>query len=124
MLVDGKNDQNERLDKKQPLPLDWMKVLGEEFDKDYMINLKAVLASEIKQKKVIYPHGKDIFSAFSLTPFQKVKIVIIGQDPYHGPGQAHGLSFSVRPGVRTPPSLQNIYKELLQAKPKKKKRKV
>ena len=104
--------QNVRLNRKQPLPSGWMKVLGEEFQKNYMINLKAFLASEIDQKKVVYPHGKDIFSAFSLTPFQRVKIVIIGQDPYHGPGQAHGLSFSVRPGVRVPPSLQNIYKEL------------
>ncbi|MEC8623791.1 MAG: uracil-DNA glycosylase [Bdellovibrionota bacterium] len=112
MLLDTKNGQNLSLKGKNPLPSDWMDVLGEEFLKDYMVNLRAFLAAEISQKKILYPHGKDIFSAFDLTPFQKVKVIIIGQDPYHGPGQAHGLSFSVRPGVRVPPSLQNIYKEL------------
>ena len=111
MLVDVKNNQSLSLKEKKPLPSDWMSVLEEEFLKDYMVNLRAFLTTEIAQKKVIYPHGTDIFSAFSLTPFKKVKVVIIGQDPYHGPGQAHGLSFSVRPGVRVPPSLQNIYKE-------------
>ena len=112
MLIDVKNGQNKSSDGKRPLPSDWMNILDGEFQTDYMVNLKAFLAKEISQKKVIYPHGKDIFSAFGLTPFRKVKVVIIGQDPYHGPGQAHGLSFSVRPGVRVPPSLQNIYKEL------------
>ena len=112
MLLDAKNSQQRSLKWKNPLPSDWMDVLGEEFLKDYMVNLRAFLAAEISQKKILYPHGKDIFSAFDLTPFQKVKVIIIGQDPYHGPGQAHGLSFSVRPGVRVPPSLQNIYKEL------------
>src|SRR3989344_9331570 len=90
----------------------WLKVLNSEFDSDYMKNLKKFIASELDKKKVIYPHGKEIFSAFNLTPFEKVKVVIIGQDPYHGEGQAHGLSFSVKPGVKTPPSLKNIYKEL------------
>ena len=112
MTLDVKNRQNLHLKGKKPLPSDWMDILGEEFLKDYMVALKGFLAAEIAHKKVLYPHGQDIFSAFSLTPFQKVKVVIIGQDPYHGPGQAHGLSFSVRPGVRVPPSLQNIYKEL------------
>jgi uracil-DNA glycosylase len=95
-----------------PLPGDWMNILGQEFKKDYMNNLRSFLKSELKSKKIIFPHGKDIFSAFDWTPFKEVKIVIIGQDPYHGLGQAHGLCFSVRPGVRPPPSLMNIYKEM------------
>ena len=98
MLMDAKNGQKPSLKGKSPLPSDWMDILGEEFLKDYMVNLRAFLATEIAQKKTFYPHGKDIFSAFGLTPFQQVKVVIIGQDPYHGRGQAHGLSFSVRPG--------------------------
>lgn len=77
-----------------------------------MQSLSAFLISEKKAGKVVYPEGANIFAAFDHTPFHKVKVVILGQDPYHGPGQAHGLSFSVRPGVRTPPSLQNIYKEI------------
>src|SRR3990167_9982477 len=91
----------------------WLKVLNSEFDSDYMKNLKKFIASELDKKKVIYPHGKEIFSAFNLTPFEKVKVVIVGQDPYHGEGQAHGLSFSVKEGVKKiPPSLQNVFKEL------------
>lgn len=98
--------------KKQPLEQSWMKFLGQEFEKDYMLKLKAFLQDEIDQKKAIYPRGSEIFSAFNLTPLNKVKLVIIGQDPYHGPGQAHGLCFSVKPEIKTPPSLKNIYKEL------------
>jgi len=77
-----------------------------------MQKLKKFLQEEHKEKKVIYPKGDEYFAALNLTPFNKVKVVIMGQDPYHGPGQAHGLSFSVREGVRFPPSLQNIFKEM------------
>lgn len=94
------------------LPDDWLAVLGGEFEQPYMQNLKAFLAQEKAQGKVIYPHSSDWFNAFKYTPLDQVKVVILGQDPYHGPDQAHGLSFSVRPGVKTPPSLKNIYKEL------------
>ena len=90
----------------------WKSILSEEFNKDYMQALKSFLASELKDGKTIYPHGKEIFSALDATDFENVKVVIIGQDPYHGPGQAHGLCFSVKPDVRIPPSLRNIYKEI------------
>jgi uracil-DNA glycosylase len=90
----------------------WLQVLGNEFDKDYMIKLKDFLKQEKAAGYKIYPKGADIFNAFNQTPFNDIKVVIIGQDPYHGAGQAHGLSFSVQRGVRIPPSLQNIYKEL------------
>ena len=97
-----------------PVKIDesWKKVLKQEFSKEYMKDLKKFLHNELKQGKTIYPHGSDIFSAFNHTPFDQVKVVIMGQDPYHGPNQAHGLCFSVRPGVTPPPSLKNIYKEL------------
>lgn len=90
----------------------WKKELLPEFEQPYMQQLRAFLVSEKKAGKVIYPGGDDIFNAFNLTPFDKVKVVILGQDPYHGPGQAHGLCFSVRPDVPSPPSLVNIYKEI------------
>lgn len=90
----------------------WKKRLIGEFQKDYMEKLKAFLLQEKRAGKVIYPKGDEYFNAFNLTPFDKVKVVIIGQDPYHGPNQAHGLCFSVKPGVRFPPSLQNIFKEI------------
>ena len=83
-----------------------------EFNSDYMAALKEFLASEKAAGKTIYPKGSEWFSALDLTPLDKVRVVILGQDPYHGPGQAHGLCFSVPPGVRPPPSLINIYKEL------------
>ena len=89
----------------------WKARLSSEFAKTYMLNLKQFLVAE-KQTKQIYPKGSEIFNAFDHTPFEKVKVVIIGQDPYHGPGQAHGLCFSVKPGVAIPPSLLNIYQEL------------
>ncbi len=92
----------------------WMAQIGTEFDKPYMKALKAFLQQEKQQGKVIFPAGKNIFNALNTTPFDQVKVVILGQDPYHGPDQAHGLSFSVPPGVRTPPSLQNIFKEIYQ----------
>lgn len=90
----------------------WLRLLGEEFDKPYMLSLKAFLQEQKRQGRVIYPPGKCIFNAFNSTPFEQVKAVILGQDPYHGPGQAHGLCFSVLPGVPFPPSLLNIFKEI------------
>lgn len=90
----------------------WQIVLGEEFNQPYMQQLKAFLRQEKDQKKVIYPKSSNVFHAFHLTPFDKVEVVILGQDPYHGPNQAHGLCFSVPTGIKLPPSLQNIYKEL------------
>ena len=90
----------------------WLKVLDTEFDKKYMKDLKAFLLQEKEEGFTVYPKGSDIFNAFNITPFDKVKVVILGQDPYHGDGQAHGLSFSVKKGVTVPPSLKNIYKEL------------
>ena len=92
----------------------WKSRLLPEFQKDYMKNLKAFLQDEKNKNKTIYPRGAEYFSALDLTPFEKVKVVVLGQDPYHGPGQAHGLCFSVLKGVPTPPSLENIYKELKQ----------
>lgn len=94
------------------LEASWLSHLESEFKKDYMKELKSFLKSELDAGKTIYPHGNEIFSAFHATPFDQVKVVIIGQDPYHGPGQAHGMCFSVKKGVRPPPSLKNIYKEL------------
>ena len=90
----------------------WLKVLGEEFEKPYMKALRDFLVSEKQQGKKIFPTSDHWFAAFDQTPFDQVKVVVLGQDPYHGPGQAHGLCFSVLPGVVTPPSLVNIYKEL------------
>lgn len=90
----------------------WKAVLREEFGKDYFARIAAFLHQEKREGKTIYPPGPLIFNAFQLTPFDKVKVVILGQDPYHGAGQAHGLSFSVQDGVALPPSLQNIYKEI------------
>lgn len=92
----------------------WMAHIGAEFDQPYMQSLKQFLQQEKKLGKVIYPAGKYIFNALNTTPFDQVKVVILGQDPYHGPNQAHGLCFSVVPGVRFPPSLQNIFKEIQQ----------
>ncbi len=90
---------------------DWDEILKGEFDKDYYISLRQFLKYEYKNY-TIYPSMYDIFNAFKFTPYNKVKAVLIGQDPYHGPGQAHGMCFSVQHGVPVPPSLKNIYKEL------------
>ncbi|MDF1607210.1 uracil-DNA glycosylase [Hoeflea sp. YIM 152468] len=90
----------------------WKTALSDELYSPYMADLKAFLDAEIAAGKTIFPRQSDCFAAFDLTPLDKVKLVILGQDPYHGEGQAHGLCFSVQPGVRTPPSLKNIYKEL------------
>lgn len=91
---------------------DWMAVIGDEFTKPYMQQLRTFLQSEKDKGKVIYPPGSLWFNAFNSTPFNKVEVVILGQDPYHGPHQAHGLCFSVQKGVPFPPSLQNIFKEI------------
>ena len=89
----------------------WKEILHPEFSAPYFIKLKEFLVQE-KKAHTVYPPGNKIFAAFNYTPFGKVKAVIIGQDPYHGPGQANGLCFSVSPGIPTPPSLKNIFKEL------------
>lgn len=94
------------------LPACWLEQLRDEFDQPYMRSLKQFLQHEKATGKTIFPKGSDIFNAFKSTLFNDVKVVILGQDPYHGVGQAHGLSFSVPQGVRIPPSLINIYKEL------------
>ncbi len=90
---------------------DWSQYLDQEFEKPYYLKLRQFLLEEYSTKTV-YPDKWEIYSALHLTPYANTKVVIIGQDPYHGPGQAHGLSFSVKPGIKQPPSLQNIFKEL------------
>ena len=90
----------------------WLEVLGDEFEKPYMAELKKFLKEEKDAGHKIYPKGSDIFNAFNKTPFDMVEVVVLGQDPYHGEMQAHGLSFSVQKGIAIPPSLRNIYKEL------------
>lgn len=90
----------------------WQQALNDEFSAPYMLELKQFLRAEKDNHKVIYPHSSNWFHALETTPLNQVKVVILGQDPYHQPGQAHGLCFSVKPGVKTPPSLVNIYKEL------------
>ena len=90
----------------------WKARIGEYLERPDMQALSAFLRAEKQAGKVIYPPGPDIFAAFEHTPFDQVRVVILGQDPYHGPNQAHGLCFSVRPGVQVPPSLQNIFKEI------------
>lgn len=97
----------------EALPKDWQVLLASEFDQPYMQALQAFLSAEQAQGKTLYPPAEQIFSAFHLAPLKSIKVVILGQDPYHGPGQAHGLSFSVPSGIKKlPPSLKNIYKEL------------
>lgn len=91
---------------------EWQATLASEFEQPYMQQLKAFLQQQKQAHKVIFPHSHNWFHALEATPLSKVKVVILGQDPYHQPGQAHGLCFSVQPGVKIPPSLNNIYKEL------------
>ncbi len=91
---------------------EWLEAIGGEFEKDYMRRLKRFLVERKQAGATIYPPGSQIFNALNSTPLSKVKAVILGQDPYHGPGQAHGLCFSVQKGVRPPPSLVNIFKEI------------
>eukprot|EP00095_Tigriopus_kingsejongensis_P006048 snap_masked-scaffold9735_size2342-processed-gene-0.0 protein:Tk06048 transcript:snap_masked-scaffold9735_size2342-processed-gene-0.0-mRNA-1 annotation:"uracil-dna glycosylase" len=90
----------------------WKQQLRAEFDQPYMQELRQFLRRRVQDHAQIYPANDQIFNAFNATPFDQVKVVMLGQDPYHGPGQAHGLCFSVQPGVRVPPSLRNIYAEL------------
>ncbi|NJP06447.1 MAG: uracil-DNA glycosylase [Chloroflexaceae bacterium] len=92
-------------------PNTWHEILGDELEKPYMHKLQAFLAAE-REEYTIYPPKQQVFSALELTPYERVSVLILGQDPYHGPNQAHGLCFSVQPGVRPPPSLINIFKEL------------
>ena len=90
----------------------WLGRLEDLFQQEYMQKLREFLLTRKQHRAVIYPPGPQIFNALNSTPFEKVRVVILGQDPYHGPGQAHGLCFSVLPGVRVPPSLSNIYREI------------
>jgi len=90
----------------------WLSRLGDQFGQAYMQKLRKFLLTRKEHRAVIYPPGAKIFNALNSTPFDRVRVVILGQDPYHGPGQAHGLCFSVQPGVRIPPSLANIYREI------------
>ena len=89
----------------------WLKYIEAEFDKEYMRNVKESILNFKESGKIIYPKNNEIFNAINLTEFDKTKVIILGQDPYHGPGQAHGLSFSVPVGIKVPPSLKNIFKE-------------
>lgn len=90
----------------------WLALLKPQFEQEYMLSLRKFLMTRKQHRAVIYPPGPQIFNALNSTPFDQVRVVILGQDPYHGPGQAHGLCFSVMPGVKTPPSLANIYREI------------
>lgn len=90
----------------------WKDALSDEFNKDYFVKLTEFVRAEYLSGRAVYPEPKNIFNAFNLCPLDRVKVVIIGQDPYHEPGQAHGLCFSVLPPTQNPPSLQNIYKEI------------
>lgn len=96
---------------KQIFSNDWQEVVGGEFDKPYYLELREFLKEQY-ENATVYPPKEEIWSAFEHTAFRDVKVVILGQDPYHGPGQAHGLSFSVKPGVKIPPSLRNMFKEM------------
>lgn len=93
------------------LEASWLAAVGSEFEKPYMHRLKAFLVEEREQHPV-FPPGREMFNAFTYTPFEQARVVILGQDPYHGPGQANGLCFSVQRGVKVPPSLRNMFKEL------------
>ena len=90
---------------------DWDEILKDEFSKEYYKHLRQILIKEYKTQ-IIYPKMENIFSALKLTSYRDTKVLILGQDPYHGPNQAHGLAFSVNPGIKTPPSLLNMYKEI------------
>jgi len=97
---------------RSPLPPGWQAAIGSELDQKYMRALRAFLVTEKQSGKTIYPRSEDVFGAYHLTDLDQVKVVILGQDPYHGPGQAHGLCFSVEQPTAPPPSLKNIFKEL------------
>jgi uracil-DNA glycosylase len=96
---------------REKLPADWREVLRDALEAESFQELEAFVAKE-RQRHTVYPSEEDLFSAFRLTPFERVRVLLLGQDPYHGAGQAHGLAFSVAPGVASPPSLVNIFKEL------------
>jgi uracil-DNA glycosylase len=96
----------------EQLDSDWARHFEQEFAEDYMVKLREFLNHELSGGQVVYPPKEQWFNAFTFTPLKKIKVVIVGQDPYHGEGQAHGLSFSVPQGIKIPPSLRNIYKEL------------
>ncbi len=95
-----------------PLEPSWQQILDGEFHKPYFQKLTDFLQTEYEKGQIIYPPRNDIFNAFAYMPFEGVRVVILGQDPYHGPGQAHGLAFSVKKGITPPPSLKNMFKEL------------
>ncbi|MCC4788188.1 uracil-DNA glycosylase [Vibrio splendidus] len=95
-------------------PKSWESIINDERDKEYFQNVLAFVEQQRNSGKTIYPPQEQVFSAFDMTPFESVRVVILGQDPYHGANQAHGLAFSVLPGVKIPPSLRNMYKELVQ----------
>ena len=97
---------------KVDLHAEWLEALGDAFDQPHMQALKAFLVDRKRSGATVYPPGREMFAALNATPLSQVKVVILGQDPYHGPGQAHGLSFSVQPGVAVPPSLKNIFKAI------------
>ena len=103
---------NSEFKKTVKLEKSWLKQLGPEFELSYMQELKLFLQSEKKKGKKIFPKGEDMFQALNLTPLDKVKVVILGQDPYHGAGQAHGLCFSVPEGVRIPPSFTKYFQRV------------
>lgn len=105
------NNHREESSLNPKLEESWLARLKGEFEQEYMFKLKQFLLRE-RESHVVYPRGSDMFNAFNMTPFDDVKVVLLGQDPYHGPGQAHGLCFSVRDGVDAPPSLVNIFKEI------------
>ena len=100
------------MNKDKTVDASWLKLMADEFEKPYMKELSQFLRDEKEKGKQIFPPEQQIFHALNKTPFDKVKVLILGQDPYHGEGQAHGLSFSVQPGVQPPPSLVNIFKEM------------
>jgi uracil-DNA glycosylase len=110
--VNSINNQQQEVLARVQLEASWKAALAEAFLKPYMTNLRQFLADEKKQGKTIYPPAAEYFNALNTTPLSQVKVVILGQDPYHGVGQAHGLCFSVRRGIAVPPSLRNIYREL------------
>jgi uracil-DNA glycosylase len=114
MIMNGMQASDESAKMSDPIRLhdSWKAPLASEFSQPYMAALKQFLLAERAAGKRIFPKASEWFRALDLTPLNQVRVVILGQDPYHGPGQAHGLCFSVKPGVATPPSLQNIYKEL------------
>jgi len=103
--------QDDNVDRRPDIGSGWYEALASEFQADYFAELRDFLIAE-RQQHIVYPPARQIFAAFHATPFDAVRVVILGQDPYHGPGQAHGLCFSVAPGIPPPPSLQNIFAEL------------